>query len=131
MKTKFRIMIAAVMACLAVVYVKADGLNVQVVSGTDVDDGRIHYDITDNDTTNVSAVFNCTTKILSIAYRGSCAVSNINVYKDGNVVSSMNCIARPDDVVNFDLAGKGSGEFEVVVENFEYETLSGRFFIDD
>ncbi len=131
MKTRFKILAAAIMACLAVMYVKADGLNVHVVSGTDVGDGRPHYNVTEGDTTIVSAVFNSTTKVLTIGYAGACAASNINIYKNGNVVSSMVHTARPGDVVDFNLSGKGKGEYEVVVNTFEDETLSGRFFIDD
>lgn len=131
MKIRFKILAAAIMACLAVMYVKADSLNVHVVSGTDVGDGRPHYNVTEGDTTIVSAVFNSTTKVLSIAYGGACAASNINIYKNGNVVSSIIHTARPGDIIDFNLSSKGKGEYEVVVVTFEDETLSGRFFIDD
>lgn len=36
MKAKFKIIAAAILACLAVMHIKADRLNVHVVSGTDV-----------------------------------------------------------------------------------------------
>lgn len=64
MKTKFKIIAAAILACLAVMHVKADSLNVHVVSGTDV-------------------------------------ASNINIYKNGNVVSSIVHAAWPYDVIDF------------------------------
>ena len=125
MKIRIKILAAAIMACLAVMYVKADSLNVHVVSGTDIEGELPHTNVTEGDTTIVSAVFNSTTKVLSIAYGGACAASNINIYKNGNVVS------RPGDIIDFNLSSKGKGEYEVVVVTFEDETLSGRFFIDD
>lgn len=90
-----------------------------------------HGDVKPIDSTAITAIVNTSTKELTLEYSKSHIASNVDVYRNGEIVASAYQGVDAGDTMKFSLAG--SGDYEIVVDNYDEtsdEELSGTFTLE-
>lgn len=109
------------------------GTNLKIVTVTNDDNkqGEVRYDAMPIDSTAVTAFVNTSTKELTLEYGSNHIASNVDIYRNGQLVASEYQGIDAGDTMKFNLSG--SGDYEVVVDNYDEtsdEELTGTFTIE-